>query len=147
MSDTMTAHMRRYAEQWNSQDPACMDCGGRAHWNLSGAGFSQRMCLPRFLCHRCLSGVEPVHVPVFSDPPADIPRLRYPHEPPGKGTRPWLGYEVVLYVAGNHRLYTAREFVDAHLLALPDVFRTVVEAMGHQLGDRLRDADDPKPEE
>jgi hypothetical protein len=142
MPDTLHEHMNQYLEQRASLDPKCMRCGKNAAWQLQGLGIFQRMSLPEILCHRCLSGVDPVHIPVYGDPPAKIPLHRWHHEahkPIGQGTMPWLGFQVHLAILGADDVLQTNQFIDSQLLGHLDVVRITVEGMGRQLAEELRD--------
>lgn len=148
MSDARHEHMNRYIEQQRSLDPVCMRCGAPADWSLQGVGLFQRMHWPETLCQRCLKGVDPVHVPVFSEPPAEIPLRRWPHEahkPVGKGSRLWLGFQVHLAILTGENVLQNNQFVDTQFVNRPDVFLYVIEGMGRQVVDELRGCSDTAP--
>lgn len=148
MPEALHAHMNRYLEERASLDPKCMRCGGAAHWELHGVGFFQRLSLPEMLCQQCLNGIDPVRVPVYGDPPAEIPLRRWPHEahrPWEKGTRPWLGFQVHLAILTTEHVLQNNQFLADQYLNHPDVIQITVEGMGRQLAEELRGRADTAP--
>ncbi len=141
MPDVLHKHMNLYLEELASLDPKCMRCGNAAHWDVRAVGTFQFMNPPATLCQHCLSGVDPVSIPVYSDPPAEIPLRRWPreaHKPRGQGTMPWLGFQVHLAILGADDVLQTNQFIDSQLLGHLDVVRITVEGMGRQLAEELR---------
>lgn len=130
MPDKLHEHMNLYLEAQASLDPKCMRCGAPAHWQLQG--------------------VDPVRVPVYSDPPPQIPLRRWPHEahkPRGEGTMPWLGFQVHLALLTADNVLQSNQFIDSQLINHPDLVRITVEGMGRELVEALRGRTDAAPPE
>lgn len=123
------ARFEAFYQESRKTDPRCQKCGNLADWTLSRIGrFASYLDPGQVLCHRCmLGGVPPVHVPVFSDPPAEIPLHRFPHERHGEGTMPWLGFELEVAVLGPKDYLRGAKFIDRQFIGsghcnIPEVF-------------------------
>ena len=136
---SLTEAMEKFHEQWTSTDPACQACGRPAFWEVFPA--RARLAItraPRMLCQHCLSGVDPVQIPVYSDTPRENPNRRYPfdswmHERLASGGLRWRdrwpGYDVFLGVESAGHLWTARQFIVTPALEHPEVITSVIDGL------------------
>lgn len=150
MPDALHEHMNRYLEERASLDPKCMRCGEPAHWQMQGVGHLQMLRPPEILCQQCLSGVDPVRVPVYSDPPAHIPLRRWPweaHKPQGKGTRLWLGFQMHLAIVTADEVCQNNQFLGDQFLNHPDIIQSTFEGMSRSLVEELCGRQDAAPPE
>jgi hypothetical protein len=135
---SLTEGMQKYWDQYTSTEPVCQKCGRPAQWALQPIGHYLAFTrAPETRCQLCLTNVAPVHVPVYSDAPRENPNERFDFDgwmerqaAAGVPTwRQWPGYDVFLGIAGDGRVWRAREFVLAQVWDSPEVLAQVIDGL------------------